>query len=258
MNLFMLDVITQMLGIIKMEEIGISVIMPSYLGEYPGSRKDPDKKFIRSVKSFKEQSLKEKELIIISDGCEITNQIYHDNWKEDPTIRLIISEKMQVTWPGELREMGRSIAKYDWITYLDSDDMYLDLHLSKISTKLSNIDSEITVLFNIQKLIPLPENPNELMLAYCKMKSIEDYLTFREQLTEIHGHKMAMAINKTHSGTWQLVHHKQIPHRWMNSDEMGEDAFFIERIKRTEKWEDFKGAYIIGHTTFNRMDIWDI
>lgn len=256
MNLFMLDVITQMLGIIKMEEIGISVIMPSYLGEYPGSRKDPDKKFIRSVKSFKEQSLKEKELIIISDGCEITNQIYHDNWKEDPTIRLIISEKMQVTWPGELREMGRSIAKYDWITYLDSDDMYLQNHLSIINNAIQNREKNVTVLLNTHYIFPFPENPNKIMLAYVGM-DLEKYNQTRNNLEILDGNRIA-AAKANWFGTWRLVHHKQVPHRWMNSDEMGEDAFFIERIKKTEKLQEFRGSYFICHNTNKRMDIWDV
>lgn len=231
--------------------------MPSYLGEYPGSRKDPDKKFIRAVKSFREQTLKEKELIIISDGCEITNQIYQDNWKEDPTIRLIISEKMQVTWPGELREVGRSIAKYDWIAYLDSDDAYGKNHLNIIHNAIQNREKDVTVLLNTRYILPFPENPTQLMLDYVGM-NLEKYNKTRDSLEEILGHQMVAAHAKGHFGTWQIVHHKQVPHRWMNSDEMGEDAFFIERIKKTEKLQEFKGSYIICHCTHKREDIWDV
>lgn len=230
--------------------------MPSYLGEYPGSRKDPDRKFIRAVESFRAQTLEEKELIIVSDGCEITNQIYQDNWKEDPNIRLVISEKMQVTWPGELREMGRSIAKYDWITYLDSDDMYFQSHLNAISYSIENKEEDVTVLINTHYIFPFPENPNKIMLAYVGM-DLEKYNQVRKDLQVLDGNKIASA-KALGSGTWQLVHHKQIPHRWMNSDHMGEDAYFIERIKKTEKWQGFRGFYFICHNTHNRMDIWDI
>lgn len=236
--------------------IGISVIMPAYLGEYPGSRKDPDKKFIRAVESFRKQTLKEKELIIVSDGCEITNQIYQDNWKEDPSIRLVISEKMQVVWPGELREMGRSIAKYDWITYLDSDDMYLQNHLTVISGVIKNRDHGVTVFINTHYIFPFPENPNELMLAYVGM-DLEKYNQTRNTLEILDGNRIA-ATKARGLGTWQLVHHKQIPHRWMNSEEMGEDAFFIERIKKTERIQNFRGSYLICHNTKERINIWEV
>jgi len=65
------------------QEIGISVIMPSYLGKYEGSRINADQKFIRAVESFQQQTLQNKELIIVSDGCEITNRIYRELFQYD-------------------------------------------------------------------------------------------------------------------------------------------------------------------------------
>lgn len=75
---------------------GISVIMPSYLGEYPGSRKDPDKKFIRAVESFKDQTLAQKELIIVSDGCarSPTNYIKRDG-KRIQRLDLLFQKRWQ-------------------------------------------------------------------------------------------------------------------------------------------------------------------
>ena len=46
----------------------ISVIMQSYLGEYPGARSNPKYKFVRAVNSFLLQKHPDKELIIVSDG----------------------------------------------------------------------------------------------------------------------------------------------------------------------------------------------
>jgi hypothetical protein len=237
---------------------GISVIMPSYLGEYPGSRKDPDKKFIRAVESFKDQTLAQKELIIVSDGCALTNQLYQERWQEDPEIRLIISEKMAVTWPGELREMGRSIAKYDWIRYLDTDDIILQNHLSVSLNHILKRDEGVTVLFDSHYIFPLPENPNRLMLAYVGM-DIEQYIKAREASSTMMGHKMTATKSAGHNGTWQLIHHKQVPHRWKNSEHMGEDAYFIKDLKTTEKWQEVRvGLYLIAHNTFNRQDLWEI
>jgi len=237
---------------------GISVIMPSYLGEYPGSRKDPDKKFIRAVESFKAQTLAQKELIIVSDGCALTNQIYQERWQEDPEIRLIISEKMAVTWPGELREMGRSIAKYDWIRYLDTDDIILPDHLLVSLNYILKRDEGVTVLFDSHYIFPMPEKPNQIMLAYVGM-DLETYMEFWKKLDVLIGHKMTVTKSAGHNGTWQIIHHKQVPHRWKNSDHMGEDAYFIESLKTTEKWQEVRvGRYIIAHNTYNRQDIWEI
>ena len=237
--------------------IGISVIMPSYLGEYPGSRKDPEKKFIRAVSTFLDNSLNEKELVIVSDGCNVTNAIYSKLWKDNKHVRLIASEKMEATWPGELREVGRSVAKYDWITYLDTDDMYTIQHLDQVKKAILGKKEETTVLFNTICLIPMPENPNELMLRIIGT-DLKNYHDVRDQCPTLFGHKMVGSHSKAHSGTWQIVHHKYVPHRWKNNEEMGEDALFIQSLKTTEKWEEFKGGFIHAHNTYNRQDIWEI
>ena len=43
----------------------VSVVMASFLGEYSGAAKNRDKKFLRAVKSFKNQTYDNKELIIV-------------------------------------------------------------------------------------------------------------------------------------------------------------------------------------------------
>lgn len=56
----------------------ISVIMQSYLGDYPGARSNPKYKFVRAVNSFLLQKHPDKELIIVSDGCEETKALYEN------------------------------------------------------------------------------------------------------------------------------------------------------------------------------------
>ena len=63
----------------------VSVVMASYLGEYPGRTSNPEPKFIRAVKSFLSQTYENKELIICADGCDRTVEIYNSgrswqNW----------------------------------------------------------------------------------------------------------------------------------------------------------------------------------
>jgi len=237
--------------------IGISVIMPSYLGEYPGSRKNPESKFIRAVESFILSELQNKELIIVSDGCGTTNKIYNERFKDYDFITLIQVEKRSETWPGELRECGRSLAKYDWITYLDTDDIYLNNHLTLVMSAILDRDKETTVLINDKYVFPLPDNPNKIMLGYVGM-DIDEYNSFRITRAEIYGERVVTTRAMGHYGTWQIVHHKDVPHRWKNTDTMGEDTFFIENLKSTEKWQTFTGTYLICHNTKDRKVIWEM
>jgi hypothetical protein len=246
--------------VLKEQKVGISVVMPSFLGEYAGSRSNPVEKFIRAVESFKAQIYKQKELIIISDGCERTNQIYEERWKQDPLIRLIKCEKSDSTWPGTLREVGRSVARYNWICYLDTDDIILENHLSLISNAITTAPNGTTVLFDMYYMLPLIENPNKLMLQYFGMdNNVKGYEELRNacQLIVIN-QKIASTKAMGQNGTWQIVHHKEVPHRWRNSLTMGEDLDFINRLKTTEKYSTFRGQFLLCHNTNNRKTIWEI
>ena len=109
----------------------VSVIMASYLLPYPGSRKDPDKKFIRAVNSFKKQTYENKELIIVSDGCPLTVELYNKYFLNVTNIKLIQIPK-QPLYSGEMRNAGLKIADGDIISYLDTDDVLGPNHLKII------------------------------------------------------------------------------------------------------------------------------
>ena len=239
--------------------LGISVIMPSYLQPYAGSRSESDIKFIRAVESFRTQTLEYKELIIVSDGCDITNKIYEDNWKKDPTIHLIKCEKLSAPWPGKLREVGRAFAKYNWISYLDTDDYIFTSHLYEVEQAILNKKQGTTVLLNSHYGIPMVEEPNDLMLAYCgmirdKYNEVYKKVTLYKPLNTRVAYTKAMG----HNGTYQLVHHRDVPHRWENSQTIGEDKDLIDRMKSTEQWEEFRGLYLICHLNTPHGHVWEI
>lgn len=243
-----------------MESIGISVIMPSYLGKYPGSRQNADQKFIRAIESFQHQIYQHKELVIVSDGCSITNRIYEEQFKYDENITLIQCEKSSATWPGTLREVGRSIAKWDWIHYLDTDDYDMPGHLSKLANHIQQRNNE-TLFLSMKYYFPLIENPNELYLKFIGLP-IDEYAKQKESaiLDEKIG-KIGRSLAGGHLGTWQIVHHRDIPHRWRNSSNIGEDRDFIQRIKSTEQWIEFMdGEHVVCHNNhpINQKTIWDI
>jgi glycosyltransferase involved in cell wall biosynthesis len=112
----------------------VSVIMASYLGDYPGRSSNPDKKFIRAVKSFLTQSYENCELIIVADGCDKTEEIYNKFFKKVENIKFIKIDKQPV-YGAEIRNAGIDIADGEIISYLDNDDAIGKKHLELIMSE---------------------------------------------------------------------------------------------------------------------------
>ena len=115
----------------------ISVIMASYLGYYPNRSSDPEQKFIRAVKSFITQPYENKELIIVSDGCNVTNNLYEQIFKNFTNIKLVKIPKQEI-YSGECRNASIRIASGDIICYLDNDDVFGKNHLQLISEQFTD------------------------------------------------------------------------------------------------------------------------
>lgn len=117
----------------------VSVVMASFLGNYPGNTcENKDKKFIRAVNSFLNQSYTgEKELIIVGDGCQKTKEIYESNWLQNKEIKYFGSPK-QPMYAGGIRDIGIKIADGDIICYLDNDDVFGKTHLETIVSQFTD------------------------------------------------------------------------------------------------------------------------
>lgn len=121
----------------------VSVIMASYLQNYPGSATNRDKKFVRAVNSFKKQTYQNKELIIVSDGCQLTTELYSKFFANDPIIKLIQIPKQQL-YSGEMRNIAFKLADGDIISYLDSDDVLGPNHLQII---VDGFDDSVDLIY---------------------------------------------------------------------------------------------------------------
>lgn len=108
--------------------------MASFLGEYSGRASNPDKKFIRAVKSFLSQTYENCELIIVADGCDKTEKIYNENFKDIKKIRFIKIDKQPV-YGAEIRNAGIEIADGEIISYLDNDDALGKKHLELVMSE---------------------------------------------------------------------------------------------------------------------------
>lgn len=201
--------------------------MPSYLGEYDGCATDRENKFVRAIHSFLENSIEEKELIIIGDNCLTTERLLFVHFSEQIESGKIIFHqfrKKQKLFSGSLRSKGIELSKGEYISYLDTDDILGKNHLS--------------VIFNQIK-------SNNLDWAY-----FNDYLNTDAGLIT-----KKVELKKDSIGTSSIIHRKDKKINWDKCDGYGHDFKFIERLI---KWSDNKdkiygATYIICHIP-NQID----
>jgi len=205
----------------------LSVIMPSFLGEYEGCASDRENKFIRAVHSFLENSLLEKELIVVGDNCEITENVLNDYFKHEMNIgriKFYQFKNKQKLFSGSLRSKGIELASGEYVCYLDTDDILGKNHLSSIynQVKTENLD-----------------------WAY-----FNDFINSDAGLIT-----KKVELKKDSIGTSSIIHRKHKKINWDKCDGYGHDYQFIERLI---KWSDKKdkiygGTYIICHIP-NQID----
>lgn len=149
----LLDILNTFNGVSNVAESGgynpkISVIMQSFLGDYPNSRSNPIDKFHRAVDSFLKQVYKNCELIIVSDGCEITEQQYRLKYQQHDNIKFVYVSKgdssmYDLTVAGKFyrgipRQAGIAMSTGDIIAYMDSDDYITNDFTKNIQNQFYN------------------------------------------------------------------------------------------------------------------------
>ncbi len=179
----------------------ISVIMPVYLGDYEGAASDREEKFKRAVISFTQQNYQHKELIIVSDGCDIAERIYKSCLVYDVVI--FNKAPKQPLFSGGVRHHGINISNGDIICYLDSDDCLGSNHLINIACNFLTKPNVEWVYYN-----DIIANP------YSQFGS------------------MVRNIEPEHGsiGTSAIAHRRECLASWENCDGYGHDWLFIKQL----------------------------
>lgn len=184
-----------------------------------------DQKFKRAVNSFLKQTHEDKELIIVSDGCEKTIQIYNDNFTQYPNIKLMPIPK-QPLYSGIMRNIAYQVAEGDMITYLDSDDVIGKNHLTTILNQ-----------FDMDKLDWVYYN---------------DYMTLDNTFQKLHVREVEPRYASIGTSSISHKHPKNMPNGdWMKwKDGYGHDFCFVMKLaslgtkfKKLEKMPE----YIVCH-----------
>jgi glycosyltransferase involved in cell wall biosynthesis len=258
----------------------ISVVMQVYLGDYPDSRSQPNKKFVRAIMCFLNQTYKNKELVIVSDGCLEAKRIYENVFNTEPEIKFFYidrgnsrlmytkDEDNTMYYRGQARQKGLEMATGDIITYMDSDDIILPSHLSIFMSYWNFFPKHIKWASNPLRIynIKYLESP-----FYKEEKNIYNWKTIHLNeygITEDFVINNAVGFGRELSATYAISHRRDAISKWedriIRLDEKGdrlnipenysEDTSFLLKLNKTgEGRRIMSPTYIVCHYS----KIWD-
>ncbi len=152
----------------------VSVIIPFY------NRLDL---VMTSVRSVVDQVYRPIELILIDDNStEQFDLKFVDGFRSN-NFSIKLYRNKQNLGPGGSREVGRLMAKGDYIAYLDSDDFYHRLFLNKLVSRLEQ-DPEIAMAYSKTLLIRSTGN-------YLRNKNDREFKNIVPVIFDVHGRPWA-------------------------------------------------------------------
>jgi glycosyltransferase involved in cell wall biosynthesis len=222
----------------------ISVIMQSYLGEYPGSRTHARQKFTRAVNSFLAQTLPQKELIIVSDGCVLTRVIYELVYSTFSNIKLVTVpdadiKRMYTTTTGGKkcfrgipRGVGVKQATGDLITYLDTDDIWLPTHLEILHCSWLNAPKEVMWASNNFRLMHAKLPDMKVPQEPCDAYSTEAVDLSAYGILEPFYVSLSASRNQVNCASYLLSHRREVKAQWEDTENEHEDARFAAALQK--------------------------
>lgn len=133
-----------------------SIIIPSYNSETT---------ILKCINSVLQQTYQDYEILLIDDASTDATVYFAREILEKSSVCYRIVEKKQNSGPGESRNIGVSIAKGDFIAFLDSDDWYTQDFLENVLKIIQKYDSDVVLseyykFYDNKKIIrvELPKN----------------------------------------------------------------------------------------------------
>jgi hypothetical protein len=258
----------------------VSWVMQSYLGEYKGSRSDADKKFIRAVKSFLAIDDPRTQLVIASDGCQITHDLYYKHFKKYENISYVYVDKSTPKmyekiegqsdatqyYRGVPRQAARALVEGYLTAYIDSDD-FLMPNAAQIIKQWWNhmtknnpgVDYKWAAMTNWIENIAFKEyvekSNDELIF-----KPINEPFKIKGLKSKWQKWSMKEPTKHVQSTTWATVHRSDCVTKWADhmSDPtrggISEDTIFARSIRKEGKGFLINdGFYVRCHYS----NIWD-
>lgn len=231
----------------QVDKIKVSIVMQVNLSNYKDSRNDSINKFHRAVESFKNQIYKNAELIIVSDGCVKTQQLYNRSHKNNPNIKFVFYDRMDTElnmydtregdpaeyryFRGFARRLGAAVATGSVITYMDSDDVLspeFTMTLMLIYNQAPDQDWWINTSWYDNQNADWPESDT--------MHSAKD----AELIQLPYIHDMWKQINlkpgKIVMAPWLLMHKPNLSVQWRDTyGTLSEDSDFSMRLRDVYK-----------------------
>jgi glycosyltransferase involved in cell wall biosynthesis len=213
--------------------------MQIYLGEYPGSRSNSDKKFLRAVESFINQTDKDSELVIVSDGCEITHNLYYKHFKSNDRIKYVYVDKdtpnmyegEKKFFRGLPREVGRVISTGEVISYMDSDDIIIKNYIKYLKYFWNkHPEKDWGINFSWYDNIHRKNNPLPYEEKICEDSSNEDEIKIDG--LESSWYAVKGKPNSIPMQPWVLSHKNHVKTMWRDTTGKSEDVDFNIRLRK--------------------------
>jgi glycosyltransferase involved in cell wall biosynthesis len=244
----------------------ISVIMQTYLGDYPGARTHAREKFVRAINSFTSQTWHDKELIIVADGCAFAKRIYELIYTSNAQIKFvwIDPEQKKKTYEkadgktffrGYPKSIGLKHATGDIVCYLDSDDIILPNYLYSLQAHWQDIPEKIKWATNSLRIMNLK------LLGMEKAKEHKAVYSNQSVDLSTYGIHDDFFINicvppgQINCATCNLSHRRNIDTTWEDSVGVNEDVSLIKRIQ--EKHGGGVRLAIPGYVVCHYVNGWD-
>lgn len=186
---------------------------------------EPEKKFVRAVKSFLNQTYKDKELIIICNGCNKTKLIYEKYFSKYEEIIFFHNIQQIPLYYGAIQNKGTEIATGDYILYLHQNDVLGSKHLEMLDNEIS-------------------KSPNVDMFYY------DTYTTLEDTFKNLKRNYIELRINSININS---IVHKKVDIEW--GDGTGNDwKFIMNVICNGHSYKKLNsGQYIIGKINYNDL-----